>query len=53
MILFLHHRYRSTGGEERAVQDLLWLVRERLGEDAELLARDSSRCWGGPPPRGC
>ncbi len=42
MILFLHNRYRTTGGEERAVEDLLWLVRERLGEDAELLERDSS-----------
>jgi glycosyltransferase involved in cell wall biosynthesis len=43
VILFLHHRYRATGGEERAVQDLLWLVRERMGEDAEMLERDSSR----------
>ncbi|HEX4008605.1 MAG TPA: glycosyltransferase family 4 protein [Solirubrobacteraceae bacterium] len=42
MILFLHHRYRAAGGEERAVEDLLWLVRERLGEDAELLVRDSA-----------
>jgi glycosyltransferase involved in cell wall biosynthesis len=42
VILFLHNRYRTTGGEERAVEDLLWLVRERLGEDAELLARDSA-----------
>jgi glycosyltransferase involved in cell wall biosynthesis len=41
VILFLHHRYRSPGGEERAVRDLQWLVRERLGEDAELLERDS------------
>jgi glycosyltransferase involved in cell wall biosynthesis len=41
MILFLHNRYRITGGEERVVDDLLWLVREHLGEDAELLARDS------------
>lgn len=41
MILFLHNRYRSTGGEERAVKDLLWLVREQLGEDAELLERES------------
>ena len=41
MILFLHNRYRTIGGEERVVEDLLWLVRERLGEDAELLARDS------------
>ncbi|MGH2891062.1 MAG: glycosyltransferase, partial [Solirubrobacteraceae bacterium] len=43
MILFLHHRYRSPGGEERAVDDLLWLVREHLGESAELLQRDSAR----------
>ena len=42
MILFLHNRYRASGGEERAVQDLLWLVREHLGEDAELLERDSA-----------
>ena len=41
MILFLHNRYRTIGGEERVVEDLLWLVRERLGEDAELLERDS------------
>jgi glycosyltransferase involved in cell wall biosynthesis len=42
LVLFLHNRYRTTGGEERVVDDLLWLVRERLGEDAELLARDSA-----------
>ena len=42
MILFLHTRYRTTGGEERAVEDLMWLVRERLGEDAELIERDSA-----------
>ena len=42
MILFLHNRYRVTGGEERAVEDLLWLVREHLGEEAELLERDSA-----------
>lgn len=42
MVLFLHNRYRTTGGEERAVEDLLWLVREHLGEAAELLARDSA-----------
>lgn len=43
MILFLHHRYRTTGGEERVVDDLRWLVREHLGEEAELLERDSAR----------
>jgi hypothetical protein len=42
VILFLHNRYRRSGGEERAVEDLLWLVREHLGEDAELLQRDSA-----------
>ena len=42
MILFLHNRYRDAGGEERAVDDLVWLVREHLGEDAELLTRDSA-----------
>ncbi len=42
MILFLHNRYRTTGGEERAVEDLMWLVREHLHEDAELLSRDSA-----------
>jgi glycosyltransferase involved in cell wall biosynthesis len=42
MVLFLHNRYRTTGGEERVVEDLLWLVREHLGRDAELLARDSA-----------
>ena len=41
MILFLHNRYRTTGGEERVVEDLAWLVRERLGEPVELLSRDS------------
>jgi glycosyltransferase involved in cell wall biosynthesis len=42
VILFVHNRYRTTGGEERVVEDLRWLVRERLGEDAELLERDSA-----------
>ena len=41
MILFLHNRYRTTGGEERAVSELLWLVREHMGEEAELLERSS------------
>jgi hypothetical protein len=42
MVLFLHNRYRTTGGEERAVEDLRWLVREYLREPTELLARDSA-----------
>ncbi|HEY2571777.1 MAG TPA: glycosyltransferase family 4 protein [Solirubrobacteraceae bacterium] len=42
MVLFLHNRYRTTGGEERTVEDLQWLVREHLHEPAELLTRDSA-----------
>jgi glycosyltransferase involved in cell wall biosynthesis len=42
MVLFLHNRYRTTGGEERVVDGLLSLVRDHLGEPAELLARDSA-----------
>ena len=42
MILLLHNRYRIPGGEERAVEDLAWLIRAHLGESAEVLQRDSS-----------
>ena len=42
MILLLHNRYRLPGGEERAVEDLRWLIGEHLGEDAEVLERDSA-----------
>jgi glycosyltransferase involved in cell wall biosynthesis len=52
MVLFLHNRYRSTGGEERAVEDLMWLVREHLGEPAELLARDSASLGRGRAAAG-
>ncbi|HUB35979.1 MAG TPA: glycosyltransferase, partial [Solirubrobacteraceae bacterium] len=52
MILFLHNRYRSTGGEERTVADLRWLVREQLGEDAELLERDSAALGRGRAATG-
>jgi glycosyltransferase involved in cell wall biosynthesis len=52
VILFLHNRYRTTGGEERAVDDLLWLVREHLGEDAELLERDSAALGRSAAARG-
>src|SRR3954454_8807267 len=46
MILLLHHRYRFAGGEERAVADLEWLIREHLGEDVEVLQRDSRSVSG-------
>jgi glycosyltransferase involved in cell wall biosynthesis len=42
MVLFLHNRYRTLGGEERVVKDLMGLVREQLGEQVELLDRDSA-----------
>lgn len=42
MVLFLHNRYRVPGGEERAVEGWRWLVREHLGEEVELLERDSA-----------
>jgi glycosyltransferase involved in cell wall biosynthesis len=42
MVLFMHNRYRTTGGEERVVEDLMWLVREQLQEPVELLSRSSS-----------
>jgi glycosyltransferase involved in cell wall biosynthesis len=43
MVLFVHNRYRVTGGEERTVEDLRWLVREHLGEPVEVLERSSVR----------
>jgi glycosyltransferase involved in cell wall biosynthesis len=52
VILFLHNRYRVTGGEERAVENLIWLVRERLGEEAELLQRDSAQLGRATAARG-
>jgi len=52
VILFLHNRYRTTGGEERVVEDLLWLAREHLGEDARLLARDSATIGRGRAAAG-
>jgi glycosyltransferase involved in cell wall biosynthesis len=52
MVLFLHNRYRTTGGEERAVAELIALVRERLGEPAGLLERDSARLGRGRAAAG-
>src|SRR5258708_5422454 len=52
MILFLHNRYRTTGGEERAVAELMALVRDELGEEAELLERDSAQLGRGRAARG-
>jgi glycosyltransferase involved in cell wall biosynthesis len=52
VVLFLHNRYRTTGGEERVVEDLMWLVREHLGEPAELLGRSSSELSRGAAAAG-
>ena len=52
MILFLHNRYRTTGGEERVVDDLAWLVREQLGEPVRLLTRDSTTAGRGRAAAG-
>src|SRR5829696_5650403 len=47
VILLLHNRYRVAGGEERAVEDLAWLIRTELGEEAEVLERDSAELGRG------
>jgi glycosyltransferase involved in cell wall biosynthesis len=52
VVLFLHNRYRTTGGEERAVADLMRLVREQLDEPAQLLERDSARLQRGTAALG-
>jgi glycosyltransferase involved in cell wall biosynthesis len=52
LILLLHNRYRVLGGEERAVADLAWLVREHLDEDVEVLERDSAGLSGSQAARG-
>ena len=41
-VLLVHNRYRETGGEERLVEQLQALLRER-GVDCQLLTRDSAR----------
>ena len=41
MILLLHNRYRTLGGEERVVGELERLIPEELGEETGLLERSS------------
>ena len=53
MVLFLHNRYRVTGGEERVVEDLARLVRDQLGEPVRTLERDSPPSARGGRPPGC
>jgi glycosyltransferase involved in cell wall biosynthesis len=52
VILLLHNRYRVPGGEERAVEDLAWLIRTELGEEAAILQRDSAGLGRGRAARG-
>jgi glycosyltransferase involved in cell wall biosynthesis len=52
VILQLHNRYRVPGGEERAVEDLAWLIRTELGEEVEVLARDSAALGRGRAAAG-
>jgi glycosyltransferase involved in cell wall biosynthesis len=52
VILLLHHRYRIPGGEERAVEDLRWLIETELGEPAQVLERDSAAVSGRDAARG-
>jgi glycosyltransferase involved in cell wall biosynthesis len=42
VILLLHNRYRTPGGEERAVEDLAWLIREHLDEEVRVTYADST-----------
>ena len=42
MILLLHNRYRTLGGEERVVEDLARLLPQELGEEVRVLERSSS-----------
>ena len=47
LILLLHNRYRTPGGEERAVEDLAWLIRSELDEAVAVLERDSADARAG------
>jgi glycosyltransferase involved in cell wall biosynthesis len=42
VILFLHNRYRVVGGEERALEALMAVVRDELGEPVGLLERPAT-----------
>lgn len=52
MILHLHHRYRTEGGEERAIAALRRLTEQRLGEETALLERDSTVTGAARAARG-
>ena len=52
MILLLHNRYRTLGGEERVVDDLKRLIPEYLDEPVEVLQRDSGQISSGSAALG-
>jgi len=52
VILLVHNRYRHPGGEERAVADLRWLIETELGEEVEVLERDSAAIGRGAAAAG-
>lgn len=52
MILHLHHRYRTLGGEEQAIAALRRLTEQRLGEPTALLERDSTATGAARAARG-
>lgn len=52
MILHLHHRYRTLGGEEQAIAALRRLTEQRLGEETALLERDSTTTGAARAARG-
>lgn len=52
MIVLLHNRYRTQGGEERAVADLEWLISEHLGEEVRTVVADSAGMGAGAAARG-
>src|SRR5215204_2650374 len=47
VILLLHNRYRVPGGEERAVEDLAWLIETELGEATATVTHDSAHLSSG------
>ena len=47
VILLLHNRYRTLGGEERVVEELLRILPEELGEEVLLLERGSAELSSG------
>ncbi|MGO9497408.1 MAG: hypothetical protein ACLQA5_12000, partial [Solirubrobacteraceae bacterium] len=51
MILLLHNRYRTTGGEERAVAEIAALLRRR-GHEVEVLERSSDALGRGKAALG-